>query len=114
MAEALAALASMGPKIGITFIKYDDTWDLTEMDLSGVVTKIADAVKKEGADALYIGMNENQGPYICKGLRDLGITVPIYTTAERRLAEALFSRPCTRGRSGLHGKGYDGSVRDSR
>ena len=51
------------------------------MDLSGVVTKIAAAVKKEGADALYIGMNENQAPYICKGLRDLGITVPIYTTA---------------------------------
>ncbi len=51
------------------------------MDFSGVVTKIAAAVKKEGAEALYIGMDENQAPYICKGLRDLGITVPIYTTA---------------------------------
>jgi branched-chain amino acid transport system substrate-binding protein len=80
-AESLAALASMGTKAGITFINYDDTWDLTEMDLSPVVTKIAAAVKKEGADALYIGMNENQAPYICKGLRDLGVKVPIYTTA---------------------------------
>jgi branched-chain amino acid transport system substrate-binding protein len=80
-AEQLAAFASMGSKLGLTFIKYDDTWDVTEMDFSGVVTKIAAAVKKEGAEALYIGMDENQAPYICKGLRDLGITVPIYTTA---------------------------------
>lgn len=79
--QSLAALAGMAPKAGISFTAYPDTWDLTEMDLSGVITKIAAAAKKEGADALYIGMNENQAPSICKGLRDLGITAPIFTTA---------------------------------
>ena len=80
-AQSLAALEQMGPSAGITFVAYPDTWELTDMDLSGVVAKIAAAVKKEGADGLYIGMNENQAPYIVKGLRDLGVTVPIHTTA---------------------------------
>jgi hypothetical protein len=80
-AQSLAAMEQLGPSAGITFIAYPDTWELTDMDVSGVVAKIAAAVKKEEADGLYIGMNENQAPYICKGLRDLGITVPIHTTA---------------------------------
>jgi branched-chain amino acid transport system substrate-binding protein len=80
-AMGMKGLAAAATPAGISFTYYSDTWDVTEMDVSGVVTKIAAAAKKEQADALYIGMNAYQGPYICKGLRDLGITAPIFTTA---------------------------------
>ena len=89
-AASMTALAAQASAAGISFTYYPDTWDVTEMDVSGVVTKIAAAAKKEGADALFIGMNAYQGPYICKGLRDLGITAPIFTTANSG-SESLFS-----------------------
>jgi branched-chain amino acid transport system substrate-binding protein len=89
-AMGMKMLATQATAAGISFTVYPDTWDITEMDVSGVVTKIAAAAKKEGADALYIGMNAYQGPYICKGLRDLGITAPIFTTANSG-SEAFFS-----------------------
>ena len=82
MADALHGLAAAAPSAGMTFTAYPDTWDITEMDVSGVVTKIAAAAKKQGADALFIAMNAYQAPYICKGLRDLGITAPIFATAD--------------------------------
>ena len=89
-AMGMKMLATQATAAGISFTVYPDTWDITEMDVSGVVTKIAAAAKQEGADALYIGMNAYQGPYICKGLRDLGITAPIFTTANSG-SEAFFS-----------------------
>ena len=89
-AMGMKMLATQATAAGISFTVYPDTWDITEMDVSGVVTKIAAAAKQEGADALYIGMNAYQGPYICKGLRDLGITAPIFTTANCG-SEAFFS-----------------------
>ena len=90
MAEALQGLAAAAPSAGMTFTPYPDTWDITEMDVSGVVTKIAAAAKKQEADALFIAMNAYQGPYICKGLRDLGIKAPIFATADSG-ANSLFS-----------------------
>jgi branched-chain amino acid transport system substrate-binding protein len=89
-AMGMKELAANATEAGISFTYYSDTWDITEMDVSGVVTKIAAAAKKEGADALYVGMNAYQGPYICKGLRDLGITAPIMTTATCG-SQSLFS-----------------------
>ena len=80
-AMGMKAVEADATSIGISFTYYSDTWDVTEMDVSGVVTKIAAAAKQPGVDALYIGMNAYQGPYICKGLRDLGITAPIFATA---------------------------------
>jgi branched-chain amino acid transport system substrate-binding protein len=89
-AMGMKQLAKDATEAGISFTYYSDTWDITEMDVSGVVTKIAAAAKQDGVDALYIGMNAYQAPYICKGLRDLGITAPIFTTANSG-AQSLFS-----------------------
>jgi len=82
MAEAVKGQAAAATAAGISFTYYPDTWDPGLTDFSGVVTKIAAAAKKQEADALFIAMNANQAPYICRGLRDLGITAPIFTTAD--------------------------------
>jgi branched-chain amino acid transport system substrate-binding protein len=82
MADAVKGQAAMAtPSSGISFTYYPDTWDPGQLDVSGVVTKIAAAAKKEGADALYIGTDELVAAYIFRGLRDVGITAPIFTSA---------------------------------
>jgi len=81
MAEALKGEAAIVSKAGISFTFYPDTWTPGQTDFSGVVTKIAAAAKKEGADGLDIAADGLVAPYIFKGVRDLGITAPIFTAA---------------------------------
>jgi branched-chain amino acid transport system substrate-binding protein len=81
MAEAVKGQAAAATAAGISFTYYPDTWDPGLTDFSGVVTKIAAAAKKEQADALYIGCDELVAAYIFRGLRDVGITAPIFSSA---------------------------------
>ena len=63
------------------FTVLGDKWDLSATDVSPIVAKIAAAAKAEKPDALYILSNPIHVPAIQKGLKALGVTIPVVGSA---------------------------------
>ena len=75
--QSLEILKTELPKIGVEITVLPDTWQLDATDLTPQVSKIYDAYKELNPDALFVMSAIVQTPLLQKGLRDLGVTVPI-------------------------------------
>lgn len=80
--EGLKLLAdSVAQQYGFAITVMPDAWALDEADVTPIVNKIADQVKTVQPDLLLIASNPIHVPALTKGLRGLGVTLPILGSA---------------------------------
>jgi len=76
--EGLGLLAGgLAEQNGFKFTFMPDAWALDEADVTPIVNKIAAQVKAVNPDLLLIASNPIHVPALTKGLRGLGVTLPI-------------------------------------
>jgi branched-chain amino acid transport system substrate-binding protein len=75
--ETADLVAEAGPAEGFTFTKMPDTYGLDVTDFQPLLNKIMEEYKKLKPDAIFLMSNPVSMPAVYKGLRDLGVTVPI-------------------------------------
>ncbi len=75
--ETLDLLVKAGPTEGFTFTKLPDTFGFDQTDFQPILNKIMEAYNAQKPDAVVIYVNPIAAPPLYKGLRSLGVTVPI-------------------------------------
>ena len=75
--ETLDLLVKAGPAEGFTFTKLPDTFGFDQTDFQPILNKIMEQYNKLKPDAVVLYVNPIALPPLYKGLRSLGVTVPI-------------------------------------
>ena len=75
--ETLDLLVKNGPAEGFTFTKLPDTFGFDQTDFQPILNKIMEAYNAQKPDAVVLYVNPIALPPLYKGLRSLGVTVPI-------------------------------------
>ncbi|MFH0917488.1 MAG: ABC transporter substrate-binding protein [bacterium] len=75
--ETLDLLVKAGPTEGFTLTKMPDTFGFDITDFQPIINKIMDQVNTLKPDAIVLYVNPVAVPALYKGLRTLGVTVPI-------------------------------------
>lgn len=75
--ETLDVLVKNGPAEGFTFTKLPDTFGFDQTDFQPILNKIMEAYNAQKPDAIVIYVNPIAAPPLYKGLRALGVNVPI-------------------------------------
>jgi branched-chain amino acid transport system substrate-binding protein len=75
--ETLDVLVEAAPAGGFTFTKMPDTFGFDVTDFQPILNRIMEEYKKLKPDAVLIYVNPIAAPGLYKGLRTLGVTVPI-------------------------------------
>jgi branched-chain amino acid transport system substrate-binding protein len=75
--ETLDLLGKAAPTEGFTFTKMPDTFGFDVTDFQPVLNRIMEEYNKLKPDAILLYVNPIAAPALYKGLRTLGVTVPI-------------------------------------
>lgn len=75
--DSIQVLKTLGEPEGITVTVMPDTWDLSVTDITPIVNKIMAEYKKVQPDAVVTTTSTVHAAALYKGLRALGVTVPI-------------------------------------
>jgi branched-chain amino acid transport system substrate-binding protein len=75
--ETLDLLVKNGPAEGFTFTKLPDTFGFDQTDFQPILNKIMEAYSAQKPDAVFLFVNPIAAPPLYKGLRSLGVTVPM-------------------------------------
>jgi len=75
--EAMALLVEAGPANGFTFTHMKDTFGFDQTDFQPILNRMMDEINKIKPDAILAYANFGGAGPIYKGLRALGVTVPI-------------------------------------
>jgi branched-chain amino acid transport system substrate-binding protein len=75
--EALQILQKDAPSKGFTINYLKDTWQLDATDLTPQINKIYAAIKADNPDVAFVMSAVTQTSVLVKGLKDLGVTIPI-------------------------------------
>jgi branched-chain amino acid transport system substrate-binding protein len=75
--ETLDVLVKNGPAEGFTFTKLPDTFGFDQTDFQPILNKIMETYNAQKPDAVVIYVNPIAAPPLYKGLRSLGVDVPI-------------------------------------
>jgi hypothetical protein len=75
--QALEILEQDAASKGFEIIVLEDTWQLDATDLTPQINKIYAAYQENDPDVLFVMSAIVQTPVLTKGLKDLGVTVPI-------------------------------------
>lgn len=75
--ETMALLVEEGPANGFTFTQMKDTFGLDQTDFQPILNRMMEEIKKINPDAILVYANFGGAGPIYKGLRALGVTVPI-------------------------------------
>jgi branched-chain amino acid transport system substrate-binding protein len=75
--ETLDVLVKNGAAEGFTFTKLPDTFGFDQTDFQPILNKIMEAYNAQKPDAVVIYVNPIAAPPLYKGLRSLGVDVPI-------------------------------------
>ena len=75
--ETLDLLVKNGPTEGFTFTKLPDTFGFDQTDFQPILNKIMEAYNAQKPDAVLLYVNPIAAAPLYKGLRSLGVTVPI-------------------------------------
>jgi branched-chain amino acid transport system substrate-binding protein len=79
--QALEILEQDAASQGFEIIVLEDTWQLDATDLTPQINKIYAAYEEHDPDVLFVLSAIVQTPVLTKGLKDLGVTVPIQSGA---------------------------------
>ncbi len=75
--ETLDVLVENGPAEGFTFTKLPDTFGFDQTDFQPILNKIMEVYNAQKPDAVVLYVNPIAAPPLYKGLRSLGVDVPI-------------------------------------
>jgi branched-chain amino acid transport system substrate-binding protein len=75
--ETLDLVVQAGPTEGYTFTKLPDTFGFDQTDFQPILNKIMEAYNAQKPDAICLYVNPIAMPPLYKGLRSLGVDVPI-------------------------------------
>jgi branched-chain amino acid transport system substrate-binding protein len=75
--ETLDLVVKAGPAEGFTFTKLPDTFGFDQTDFQPILNKIMEAYNAQKPDAICLYVNPIAMPPLYKGLRSLGVKVPI-------------------------------------
>jgi branched-chain amino acid transport system substrate-binding protein len=75
--ETMALLVQEGPANGFTFTQMKDTFGFDQTDFQPILNRMMEEIKKINPDAILTYANFGGAGPIYKGLRALGVTVPI-------------------------------------
>jgi branched-chain amino acid transport system substrate-binding protein len=75
--ETLDLVAKAGPSEGFTLTKLPDTFGFDQTDFQPILNKLMDAYNADKPDAVALFVNPIAMPPLYKGLRSLGVDVPI-------------------------------------